>query len=512
MMDFKHTEPAFDMVSIGDFWGNIGFNADFSAIGNLVFWKYVLMFVFVNSLESLLTVKAIDGLDPWKRISNPNKDLMAVGAGNALSGLLGGLPMISEVARSSANVSFGARTQWSNFFHGFFLLVAMLLFIPVIEMIPNTALAALLIAVAYRLASPNEFFKTYKIGSEQLVIFIVTIIVTVSTDLLIGVAAGILMKFFFHVLNGVPLRSLFKSHYEISVQGDEYFIKIKESAIFSNLTGFRKAFAHIDRSKKIVVDFSDAHFLVHSFMEYLHHLEDECAHAGGSIVSIGFDRFKPFSNHPLATRKFSMEHNNRIEIKLSPRQLELRKFAENNEWVFYPQKIKSALKYKDFPIHIGNKIPYEENILTKYAENAKQEVSDITLVEGARQSQHEIHITVVQVSEINVLIPDFDLEPEGLWSKLFESVAGKDIDFDNHPAFSNKYYLRGRNETDVRDFFSEQIIQFLENREEMHIECHRNRLIFYKKRDLLEPSEILYTSKFAEEFISLIHQKEEQAV
>jgi len=512
VMDFKHTEPAFDMVSIGDFWGNIGFNADFSAIGNLVFWKYVLMFVFVNSLESLLTVKAIDGLDPWKRISNPNKDIMAVGAGNALSGLLGGLPMISEVARSSANVSFGARTKWSNFFHGFFLLVAMLLFIPVIEMIPNTALAALLIAVAYRLSSPNEFFKTYKIGSEQLVIFIVTIIVTVSTDLLIGVAAGILMKFFFHVLNGVPLRSLFKSHYEISVQGDEYFIKIKESAIFSNLTGFRKAFAHIDRSKKIVVDFSDAHFLDHSFMEYLHHLEDECAHAGGSIVSIGFDRFKPFSNHPLATRKFSLEHNNKIEIKLSPRQLQLRKFAENNEWVFYPQKVKSALKYKDFPIHNANKIPYEENILMRYTENAKLEVSDITLQEGARQSQKEIQITVVQVSETDALIPDFALEPEGLWSKLFESVSGKDIDFDNHPVFSDKYYLRGRSETDVRDFFSQQVIHFLENREEMHIECHRNRLIFYKKRDLLEPSEILYTSKFAEEFISLIHQKEEQAV
>jgi hypothetical protein len=133
-------------------------------------------------------------------------------------------------------------------------------------------------------------------------------------------------------------------------------------------------------------------------------------------------------------------------------------------------------------------------------------------VEGARQSQHEIHITVVQVSETNAFIPDFDLEPEGLWSKLFEGVAGKDIDFDNHPVFSKKYYLRGRIESEVRDFFSEQIIQFLENREEMHIECHRNRLIFYKKRDLLESSEILYTSKFAEEFISLIHQKEVQTV
>lgn len=512
IMDFKHTEPAFDMVKIGDFWQNVGFNANFSMIGTFVFWKYVVMFLLVNSLESLLTVKAIDGLDPWKRISNPNKDLMAVGAGNALSGLLGGLPMISEVARSSANVNFGARTRWSNFFHGFFLLIAMLLFIPVIEMIPNTALAALLIAVGYRLASPNEFFKTYKIGSEQLVVFVVTIIVTVSTDLLVGVCAGILMKFVFHILNGVSFKNLFKAKFEFSQQGDEYFIKIKESAIFSNLIGFKKAFATIDHSKKITVDFSDAHLLDHSFMEYLHHMEDECAHAGGSVVSVGFDRFKPFSNHPLAARKFSADTVNKIEIKLSPRQLELRKFAENNEWSFIPQKVKCSFKYKDFPIQNGSRIPYEENTLAKYVDVGKLESSDITLQEGVRQSQHDIQITILQVSDTDIAVPDFALEPEGLFSALFEGLSGKDIDFDNHPAFSKKYYLRGQHEHEVRTLFTEPIIQFLENREEMHIECHRNRLIFYKKRDLLEPSEILYIAKFAEEFVSLLQKKEVQTV
>ncbi len=512
IMDFKHTEPAFDMVKIGNFWQNVGINADFSMIGTFIFWKYVIMFLFVNSLESLLTVKAIDGLDPWKRISNPNKDLMAVGAGNALSGLLGGLPMISEVARSSANINFGARTRWSNFFHGFFLLVAMLLFIPVIEMIPNTALAALLIAVGYRLASPNEFFKTYKIGSEQLVIFVVTIIVTVSTDLLLGVGAGIVMKFIFHVLNGVSFNNLFKAQYEVSHQENEFFIKVKGSAIFSNLIGFKKAFSKIDHSKKIVVDFSEAHLLDHSFMEYLHHLEEETEHAGGSVVSVGFDRFKPFSKHPLAARKFSADNVNKLEIKLSPRQLELRKFADKSEWTFFPQQVRSGIKYKDFPIQNGNKIPFEQNTLSTYSNAGKLEVSDIILQEGARQSQNEINITILQVSDTDTVIPDFALEPEGLWSKLFESISGKDIDFDNHPIFSKKYYLRGVNEKSVRDFFSDSIIQFLENREEMHIECHRSRLIFYKKRDLLEPSEILYISKFAEEFISLIQEKEIQTV
>src|SRR6185436_11550654 len=85
IMDFKHTEPAFDLVKIGDFWASVGFNADFSAIGNPVFWKYVFMFLFINSLESLLTVKAIDGLDPFKRKSDYNKDLKALALGNGIS-------------------------------------------------------------------------------------------------------------------------------------------------------------------------------------------------------------------------------------------------------------------------------------------------------------------------------------------------------------------------------------------------------------------------------------------
>jgi len=512
IMDFKHTEPAFDMVKIGDFWGAVGFNADFSAIGSFVFWKYVIMFLFVNSLESLLTVKAIDSLDPWKRTSNPNKDLMAVGAGNALSGLLGGLPMISEVARSSANITFGARTRWSNFFHGFFLLVAMLLFIPVIEMIPNTALAALLIAVAYRLASPNEFFKTYKVGAEQLVIFIFTIVVTVSTDLLVGVAAGILVKFLFHILNGVSLKNLFKANFETAQRGEDFLVKIKGSAIFSNLIGFKKGFSQIKPGSKVVMDFSEAHLLDHTFMEYIHHLEEEQTHSGGSVTSVGFDHFKPFSKHPLAARKFSLDNQSKIEIKLSPRQLELRDFAEGEEYSFYPQRAKNALKYKDFPIQIGNRILFEENTLTKYTDVARVDVSDITLTEGAMQDREDTHITVAYISEVDIKVPDFALEPERLWSKLFEGVAGKDIDFTSHPEFSKKYYLRGQQEEAVREFFSDSLIRFLENREEIHIESHRNRLLFYKKRDLLGSSEILYVIKFAHDFLQLIQQKEEQTV
>lgn len=512
IMDFRHTEPAFDLVSIGNFWENITFNASFAAISTGVFWKYVLMFLFINSLESLLTVKAIDGLDPYKRESNYNKDLSALGLGNVLSGLLGGLPMISEVARSSANVSFGARTRWANFFHGLCLLIAMLLFIPVIEMIPNAALAALLIAVGYRLASPKEFFKTYKVGAEQLVVFVITIIVTVSTDLLIGVGSGILTKFIFHILNGAPLRSLFKPRYEFSENEGEYAIVVKDAAIFSNLIGFKKMFKRIKPGKKVTINFAEARIVDHSFMEQLHHFEEEYHHKGGSVLVTGFEHFEFLSNHPLAARKLSPGNINKIEIKLSPRQVELRKFAEANNFTFYPQKVRNLMKYKDFPIQKGNKIPYEENILSKYLENGKLEVSEIVLQEGARQEKNETHITMVQLSETDLHIPDFALEPESLWSKLSEGVSGKDIDFAAYPVFSKKYYLRGENETTIHTFFDESLIRFLENREEMHIECHKNRLVFFKKRDVLEPAELQYVLAFAEDFLEMINKKNLQLV
>lgn len=302
-LDFRHTEPVFDMVTIGSFWSNVGLNVDFSMIGTAVFWKYVLMFLFIGSLESLLTVKAIDGLDPWRRTSDANRDLTAVGAGNVLSGLLGGLPMISEVARSSANVAFGVRSRWGNFFHGLFLFVAMLLFIPVIEMIPNAALAALLIAVGYRLASPREFFKVYRIGAEQLVIFVVTVLATLSTDLLIGVAAGIATKMVLSLVHRVPLGNLFKARYTCSREGGEERIRVDGAAIFSNLLGFKRLFGQIERNSRVTLDFSTAHLVDHTFMEFLEHLKEEFEHAGGELIVSGIESLRPFSDHPLAARK-----------------------------------------------------------------------------------------------------------------------------------------------------------------------------------------------------------------
>ena len=301
---FKETEPAYSLVQIGNFWNSIGLNADFSFIGSFAFWKYVLMFLFVNSLESLLTVKATDQLNPNKdQVSDYNGDLMGLGAGNFLSGILGGLPMISEVVRSSANIGFGATNKFSNFFHGIFLLIAMIFLIPVIEMIPNAALAAMLIYAGYRLAAPSQFLHTLHIGKEQLAIFIITIVVTLLEDLLLGILAGILVKLLYHIYHGAKIKSLFKPFYEIEENASQVIVHLKESALFSNLIGFKKMLNHLNTEKEIVIELRNTNLVDHSFMAFITYYQSDFIRKGGRFEITGLQNHRKFSDHPLATHK-----------------------------------------------------------------------------------------------------------------------------------------------------------------------------------------------------------------
>ncbi len=485
---------------------------DFSEITSATSIKYIIMFALVGSLESILSAKAIDILDPYKRKSDLNKDTLAVGIGNFAAGWIGGLPMISEIVRSSANINNGARTRWANFFHGVFLLVFVALAAPLIQMIPNTALAAMLIYTGYRLASPREFQKTWAIGWDQLIIFVVTIVATLATDLLVGIFAGVGTQFLLHIFNGASVKTLFKSNFEITEQGDEYYVKVRESAIFSNYLSFKSCFDKIKPGKRVVFNFSEAKIIDHTLLEHLHHFEEDYHHTGGTVVMLGMGKHRAHSPHPLATRKMSLSDVGRMEIRLNARQVSLRDFAEENDFAFYPLNLRNVKKYKDFPIEKGARILYEENVLSKYDDFGKVEISDITLTEGARMAQNDTKITVIQVSEINVNVPDFALEPEGLFTQLSEFSSGKDIDFQDHPVFSKKYYLRSNDEKSTREFFHENILTFLENHEEMHVESHRNRFLIYKKRDVLEPQEISEGLTFVSSFMEFLYERETQNV
>lgn len=305
VMNFKETEPAYTLLKIGSFVDSLGFNASFEGISHTrIFIKYVIMFALVGSLESLLTVKAIDLLDPFKRKSNMNKDLIAVGIGNTFAAFLGGLPMISEVARSSSNVNNGAKTRWANFFHGLFILLFVLLAAPLLEMIPNAALAAMLISVGIKLAHPREFIHMLNIGKEQLFIFSVTIIVTLLEDLLVGIAAGIAIKIILHLINGTPLSSFFKAPTVITFEGKNYKIEISKAAVFTNFLGIKRTLEEIPSGYHVSICLSKTKLVDHSVMDNLEHFKNdyESRQKGGVVKIIGLENHTAFSEHPLATR------------------------------------------------------------------------------------------------------------------------------------------------------------------------------------------------------------------
>lgn len=293
---------------------------DFSAyapqhLANSLSW--VAMFFIIGSLESILSAKAVDVLDPWKRKTNFNRNTVAVGIGNLVSSFVGGLPVISEIVRSKANIDNGARTRFADLWHGVFLLLCVALIPTVLHRIPLAALASMLIYTGFRLTHPSEFMHTYRIGREQLVIFLATLVGVLATDLLIGIGIGIAVKVAIHVVNGVPIGSLFKPCPDIvKKDNDTVRVHARKSAVFSNWILFRRKLVQvgIDAQRNVMLDMSDTNLVDHSVMEKLDELEGDFSDVGLSLDIIGLENHENLSSHQYAARKRAMEKLRRISI------------------------------------------------------------------------------------------------------------------------------------------------------------------------------------------------------
>ncbi|MCA9079269.1 MAG: SulP family inorganic anion transporter, partial [Planctomycetaceae bacterium] len=290
---------------------------DFSALQYPFAWKWVIMFALIGSLESLLSAQAVDLLDPWKRKTNLNRDMLAVGFANTIAAAIGGLPMISEIVRSKANIDNGARTRFADLWHGIFLLAFVALVPWLINRIPNAALAAMLVYTGFRLASPREFVHVYHIGREQLAIFVATLIGVLATDLLIGVFIGIGVKFMFHIVNGVPLKSLFMPFLEVEEVGkDTCIIHARDSAVFSNWIPFKRQIEDLGmvQHKNVIVDLSNTVLVDSSVMEKLAQLQDDFQAEGLTLQIEGLETHRQFSHHEHSTRKGALTRIRRLTI------------------------------------------------------------------------------------------------------------------------------------------------------------------------------------------------------
>lgn len=279
---------------------------DFTALAEPRAWKWVAMFAIIGTLESLLSAKAIDLLDPWKRKTDLDRDNTAVGVGNVVSAFLGGLPMISEIVRSRANIDAGARTRFANVAHALFLLVMVSAAPGLLSLVPLSALGAMLVYTGFRLADPRELAHVLEIGWEQLVVYVATIVGVLATDLLVGIAIGVAAEVLVHLANGAPLRAIVSAGATIEVQPDGAArVRVEHGVMFSSWLGLRRAIEKISGRDRIVVDLSRARFVDHTVMRKLHALADELAARKVTLEIQGLGEHLAISKHPHATRKLA---------------------------------------------------------------------------------------------------------------------------------------------------------------------------------------------------------------
>lgn len=231
------------------------------------------------------------------------KDLLGLGVANLCSSLVGGLPMIAEIVRSKANLEYGAQSAKANFFHGIFMLIAAVALTPYINLIPLSALAALLILVGFKLASPKAFLHAYQIGIDQFFLFITTFVVTLVEDLLTGVIAGILLKLFFHFIRGNNIKNLFKPSVSLEHSEEATTINVSGPLTFVAYLKLKRFVGEASEKKTpVIIDLSKSNFVDHTIMTKLLTLKELSSDT--LLVITGAGHLRPLYNHALSTRMF----------------------------------------------------------------------------------------------------------------------------------------------------------------------------------------------------------------
>lgn len=247
---------------------------DFSQITNPEIYLVAVTLAIIASLETLLSLDATDKLDPFKRTSSQNRELKAQGLGNMISGLIGGLPITAVIVRSTANIASGGRTKMSAIVHGIFLLLSVLFIPRLLNLIPLSALAAILIMVGYKLAKPALFTEMFRKGMNQFFPFVITIVAILLTDLLIGITIGMAAGLFFIIKSNF--------HEAIHVVNDKsnYLIKFNKDVTFLNKSALKNSLDKIPAGSYVLIDGTKSNFIDQDIAEVIDDFASSAPHKG----------------------------------------------------------------------------------------------------------------------------------------------------------------------------------------------------------------------------------------
>ena len=484
---------------------------DYSLIGSLEFITTVISITLIASIESLLSIKAVDKLDPQKRRSNVNKDLRSLGIATTLSGLIGGLPVVTVIARSSVNVNNGGSNRTSNFTHAMFLLVFVLIFQDLIERIALPSLAAILVYTGYKLAAPDNFIRILKIGKEQAAIFIITFVITLTNGIVVGIATGILFTFLIHVyLNNsffLFSRNWLKPNVLMYLEAEtgNYYLSVKNFCNFLNFFKLKKKLDEIPETSNVIIDFSLCDFVDHTVMEGLSEYISVFEKKGGGIEVIGLDSHSANTQHPFAIRKslpsfdfFKFQNN------LTKRQISLKNFAKNQFWSYFPDPSLETKLLESFKYFKTKTINYQYNELAKDSEGFS--IFDLSYSEGAFIAKDNLLSTFLLIKTEHA-IPVFIIEKDFIFSGLGDQTSYDEVNFEMYPDFSNRFFLSGVDSVELKNLFDAELVFFFESHAYFRIESSEGKILIKGKSRLLSLQEIKSLISFAKELMLLLNKK-----
>jgi len=487
---------------------------NFGKINTIEFWTTVLSILIITSIESLAIAKAVDKIDPYKRKTDLNKDLTGIGISTMVAGMIGGLPIIAVIIRSTVNIHNGAKTKWSNMYQGLLLLIFIVVLSPVMRQVPLCAFAILLVYTGFKLAAPAVFKQVYNQGTEQLVFFVGTMALTLYTNLLIGLLGGLLLAMVMHMLLAkvsIPqfFKMIYKSGSNLVEQPDgSYDLNIKGIANFLGILNVDKLVTQIPAGADVNIDLSETKLVGITYMDYLVDYLKMQKDTGGKVIIKGLDSHVSSSTY---NRALKISLNNTVP-KLSSRQTRLQNLANEKDYQYTNQIDWNTLYLKNFHFFEIRPIDHKSNCLKGRFKELKVswEIMDVTFNEGAAFTAETFNTTLM-VLKLNKKIPVFTMEKEGVFEKLFDRVMAftghKDIDFEMYPDFSNKFLIMGNEESKIRSFFTPEIIRFFENHQIYHLESNGEAIIIFDKIKLARTDETVAFITYGKELATLLSGK-----
>ena len=485
---------------------------NFSMINTIEFWTTVFSLLIITSIESLAIAKAVDKIDPYKRKTNLNKDLTGIGLSTVASGFVGGLPIIAVIIRSTVNIHNGAKTKWSNLYQGILLLILIVVLGPLMRQVPLCAFAILLVFTGFKLASPGVFKQVYDHGPEQLIFFIFTMVLTLYTNLLVGLVGGLSLALATHMLLAkLPISQFFKMVYNSGsdlsqIAEDRYELKIKGIANFLSIPRIDKLIKKIPDGAEVRVDLTDTKLVGITFMDYIVDYLKIQKTLGGNVVLEGLGSHVSYSTYNRAL-KISLKN---AAVKLSPRQYRLKNLANEMDYRFNHEVDWNTSYLKQFHFFEIRPIERKSNSLIGQFDDTdvSWQISDVTFNEGDAFSAETFNTTLI-VLKLNKKIPVFTMEKEGLFEKIFDRVMAltgyKDIDFEMYPDFSRKFLITGKNESKIRSFFSKELVGFFEKNQIYHVESNGEAIIIFDKIKLARTDETISLIDYSRRLVQLLN-------